>query len=145
MAYSQRADLNLSTERLVELTDSADAVGVVDEDLLDRLHVRATNKVNAAIYGKYTVDPDDVSEILVELQASLWRYYLYAHREVMEVPGTVREDYQAALAQLEKYRTGMEALDAGHTNAATDPVPTSGSFSSDSDDRVFGRAKDGIF
>lgn len=145
MGYSVEADLNLSEQRLIELTDSEESVGVKDSDLIDLLHTKATNKINAALYGKYTLDEDDFPPILTELESDLWRYYLYAHRETVEIPKTVQDEYTAATALLERYRTGEELLAGAHTNAVTGPTASGGSFSADSDDRMLGRAKDGLF
>lgn len=144
MAFSSTADLNLSEQRLIELTDSADAPGVLDETVVTAMHVRATAKVEAALYGKYSLSADDFPEILTQLEADLWRYYLYQHREVMETPKSVVRAHDMACELLEKYRTGKEALAAARVNAATEPTAALGSFSADSDDRVFGRAKDGF-
>jgi phage gp36-like protein len=144
MPYSEIDDLNLSDQRLIELTDSEDAVNELDDELLDRLQLRATSKVDAALYGKYTIDPEDFPPILTQIEADLWRYYLYEHREVMEIPKTVQAAFDASIELLEKYRTGMEPLGAAHVNAATAPGYAGGSLSSDSDDRVFERAKDGL-
>lgn len=142
MAFSSIADLNLSDQRLIELTDSADAPGVLDSTLLESLHLRATSKVEAALYGRYSLDADDFPAILTQLEADLWRFYLYQHREVMETPKSVQKAHDSACELLENYRTGKEALAAAHVSAATEPGYAGGSFSSDSDDRVFGRAKD---
>lgn len=142
MAFSSIADLNLSDQRLIELTDSADAPGVLDESVVVAMQVRATSKVEAALYGKYTLDPDDFPAILTQLEADLWKFYLYQHREVMETPKSVQKAYDAACELLELYRTGKELLAAAHVSAATEPGYAGGSFSSDSDDRVFGREKD---
>jgi phage gp36-like protein len=145
MAFSEEADLNLSEARLIELTDTTDEPGVKDDALITRLQARATAKVHAALFGKYVVDDaGDFPDILTQIEADLWRYYLYAHRDVMTVPPLVAEDYKESLALLERYRTGKEALDADRRSANTDPITTEGLFSSDSDDRVFGREKDGF-
>jgi phage gp36-like protein len=144
MAFSSESDLNLSVQRLIELTDSASAPNVKDDDVMDATHLRATTKVEAALYGRYSLDEDDFPAILTQLEADLWRYYLYEHREVMEVPSTVSKAFDRAVEQLEKYRLGLEALPAAHVSAATEPGYAGGSFSADSDDRVFGRAKDGL-
>jgi phage gp36-like protein len=145
MAYSSESDLNLSAARVIELTESDSAIGVKDSTLLALLHVRATSKVDAALYGRYVIDADDFPPILTQLEADLWRYYIYGHREVMETPKEVTKAYEDAVALLERYRTGMEHLPAAHVTAATGPAPTSGSFSDDSCERAFGRAKDGLF
>ncbi len=144
MSFSEEADLNLSEQRLVELTDSEEAVGEKDAELLARLQLRATNKIKAALYGKYAVDESDPPEILVQIEADLWRYYLYEHRETMKVPEVVEKAYRMAIDLLEGYRTGTELLAASRVNAASDPAPSAGAFSSDSDARVFGRAKDSL-
>lgn len=144
MAFSNSADLNLSPSRLIELTDSIDAPGVADMAVVENLHLRATSKVEAALYGRYSLDEDDFPPILTQLEADLWRYYLYQHRERMETPSSVQKAHDDACELLEKYRTGKEALAAAHVSAATEPGYAAGSFSSDSDDRVFGRAKDGF-
>jgi phage gp36-like protein len=145
MPFSEEADLNLSEARLIELTDSEDDPGVKDDDLIERMQSRATAKVKAALFGKYVVDDTgDFPPILTQIEADLWRFYLYAHREVMEVPKLVAEDYKASMDLLERYRTGKEALDAARRSAATEPTTTEGAFSADSDNRVFGREKDGF-
>ncbi len=145
MAFSEEADLNLSEARLIELTDTSDDPGVKDDTLIALMQARATAKIKAALFGKYIVDDTGTfPAILTQIEADLWRYYLYAHREVMDVPKLVLEDYKASLDLLERYRTGEEALDAAHRSAATEPTYTGGSFSADSCDRVFGRAKDGF-
>lgn len=146
MAFSVEADLNLSAERIIELTDSSAAPGVKDSVLLAALQLRATTKVEAAIYGKYLIDSTipGFPPILTQLEADLWRFYLYEHREVMEIPATVSKAYTAACALLERYRLGHEALPAARVVGASDPPPSSGMLLDDSDDRVFGRAKDFI-
>ncbi len=142
MAYSAETDLNLSETRKIELTEAETAVGVKDATLIAALQTRAYNKINAALYGKYSTPVSPVPPILTELESDLWRYYLYTHREIMEVPKSVQDDYAYAMDLLEKYRTGDELLNGVHTSAATGPSPTVGSFSDDSDARVFGRVKD---
>jgi phage gp36-like protein len=143
MAFSEEADLNLSEARLVELTDTEADPGEKDDTLIARLQDRAYAKVMAALFGKYGVGASgDVPAILTHIEADLWRYYLYAHRDVMTVPPLVADDYKESLALLERYRTGKEALDAPRRSAATEPITTEGSFSADSDDRVFGVEKD---
>lgn len=142
MSFATQADLNLSDARLVELTDSADAPGVADAWLIEALHLRATSKVEAALYGKYTLDPADFPPILTQLEADLWRFYLYQHREVLETPKSVQKAHDSACELLERYRLGTEALAAARVQASSEPASTAGSFSADSDDRVFGRVKD---
>lgn len=144
MAFANLSDLNLSDARLVELTDSADAPGIMDAGLVGALQLRATSKIEAALYGKYSLDPDDFPPILTQIEADLWKFYLYQHRETMDTPSSVQKAYDAACALLEAYRTGAELLAAGRVNAATEPTSSVGRFSDDCDERVFGRAKDWI-
>lgn len=145
MAYSQESDLNLSESRLIELTDSADAPGVKDATLMTRLQIRATNRIDAALYGKYVTPVVVPPPILTIIEADIWRYYLYEHRETMNTPDTVTRDYEAAIKLLEDYRTGVDTLMAPHVQPSTGPDSTGGSLSADTADRVFGRAKDGLF
>ncbi len=143
--YAAEADLNLSEQRLIELTDSESAVGTKDAALIARMHTRANSKINAALYGKYAVDPDDIPPILTEIEADFWRFYLYEHREVMAIPPTVQNAYNYSEKLLEEYRTGTQLLDAPSTVGSDGAASSVGSFSDDSVDRVFGRAKDGLF
>lgn len=148
MSYSVEADLNLSAARLVELTESDSAVGVKDSTLIALLHERATDRINASLYGKYVIDPLDFPPILTEIEADIWRFLIYSHREVMEIPKTVQDDYDWADGLLERYRTGEEALPVAHTTAASGPTPSGGAFNFDAtaepNTPVFGRSKDGL-
>ncbi len=142
MAYSEEADLSLSETRKIELTESEDAIGEKDAALITRLQARATARINAALFGKYAIPDDDFPPILTHIEVDLWKFYLYEYREVMTVPPSVERAYTAALALLERYRTGEELLDCARVSATTEPATTAGLFSDDTDERVFGRAKD---
>ncbi len=142
MAYAAETDLNLSETRKIELTESEDAVGEKDATVIANLQARATAKIDAALFGKYATPVSPVPAILTEIEADLWRYYLYTHREIMEVPKSVQEDYNYARDLLRQYAEGTMLLDAAHTSSATGPGASAGLFSDDSDARVFGRCKD---
>jgi len=143
--FSTEDDLNLTEQRLAELTDSEVAVGVKDTALLLRLHTRAKARVDAALYGKYVVDETDIPPILTQLEADLWKFYLYERRAELETPASVKMAAGEADKLLERYRMGEELLDAPHVQPGDGLTSSGGSFSSDSVNRIFGRAKDGLF
>lgn len=150
--YSVEADLNLSDQRLIELTESEGNVGAKNTALLARLQSRAYNRINSALTGKYVVPVHPAPAILTEIEADLWKFYLYEHREVMDIPASVQGNYDRSTKMLESYRKGEEMLDAPRSLAATGPASSGGSFNSDDTavdgvdgQRVFGRVRDGLF
>lgn len=101
MAYSVEADLNLSDERLVELTDSSTAPGVKDETVIAREATRAQALCDLYLRRLYvTPVADPVPEELKLIHAAIWRRRLYGHREVMQVPQNVLDDFQWAFDAL---------------------------------------------
>lgn len=110
--YSTQDDLNLSDQRLVELTDSVEAPDVPDPALIARLGIRANSRVDGALSKIYITPIVSPPRIVVDVEATLWKYLIYTHREVMQVPDTVMKEYEWATAQLELWRSGGEPLDA---------------------------------
>lgn len=102
MAYAVEADLNLSDQRLIELTDSEAAPGVKDSALLARLETEAEGIVDAMIAGVVVLPFTAVPPIIKSITAWIWAYRLYRHREVMDVPKSVADDYAMAMALLDK-------------------------------------------
>jgi hypothetical protein len=115
--YSQRADLNLDEDRLKELTDSAQAVGVTSEELIARLAHRVQSDIDTALRGEYVVPFNPVPETIRWIHADLWREQLYLHRENMVVPPTVTMAADLARkALLELTEADGPVLDAPLTN-----------------------------
>ncbi len=144
MSYAVEADLNLSDARLVELTDSADAVGEKDDALIARLLVEAEAEVDAALFDKYSVPFSTVPVVIKYITADIWRLNLYEHREVMEVPESVQASADQSRKKLRDYAMGVDSLNAARATAG-DVGSSVGSFSADSDYREFGREKDGPY
>ncbi len=143
MPYSQRSDLNLDERRIIELTDSEVAVGVADEDLIEREHYAASGIVDSHLYGRYATPViGTIPPLLKRLEAALWRMGLYRHRENIETPRAVAEEHAWAMQMLGQIAAGEFPLPIAPVSGATESDASGGSFSSDSDDRLFGRAKD---
>lgn len=143
--YSQREDLNYDEQRLVELTDSADAVGVPDEDLIERLGVEADTTIDGLLAGVYvTPVATPFPAILKYIHADLWRMYLYKHRENMETPAEVLRGFNASMADLRAYFRKDEFLPCARVQSRTAPNVGGGGFSADSCNRIFGRRKDSL-
>lgn len=126
MPYAVTADLNLSDQRLIELTDSAAVPGVLDEDVLDARLVEAKSMVDSLLapagMGPYA--DGDVPPIITVITAWIWAYRLYRHREVMEIPQSIKDDYAMALQWLKDIVAGELAVDPEDEEAATAQVPT---------------------
>lgn len=108
MAYAEASDLNLSDQRLVELTDSADATGEVDTDLLALLLAESQAIVDGVIAGAVSVPFADgsVPPLITVVTSWIWAYRIYRHREVIEIPTAIKDDYERAMAMLEKIANG---------------------------------------
>lgn len=103
MPYAVQADLNLSTERLIELTDTAAAPGVIDTTLTGQLLTESQGIVDAYLAGSIPVPfADPVPAIIRAITSWIWAYRIYRHREVMDIPKSVLDDYAMALSLLEK-------------------------------------------
>ncbi len=127
MAYAAQADLNLSEQRLIELTDSADAPGEIDSTVLAAALTESVAIVDAILApagtGAYT---DDVPPLVTVCTAWIWAYRLYRHREVMEIPQSIKDDYERAFKMLGDMAAGIIGDgDGGVTeDATTESVPS---------------------
>lgn len=149
--YSGESDLNLDPSRLIELTETDQAVGVKDQATMDALSEDAQDFIDAKLRGTYAVPfPDgQVPRPIRRLHARVWRYYLFEHRDALQIPDSIVKDFERASAELDDYGNpdGGAILDAPLASAATGPAPNLGTFSSDVDDpydarRKFGRYRD---
>lgn len=125
MAYAVEADLNLSDTRLIELTDSEDAVGVKDDALLTLLEAESAAIVDALLGGVVTVPFSPVPAVIKLITAWIWRYRIYLHRPEMEIPKAVLDDYTRAMEWLQLMATGAmpivpESADSAEVTAAFD-------------------------
>jgi phage gp36-like protein len=108
--YAVQADLNLSTTRLVELTDSEAVPGVIDTTLTGLLLAESQGIVDAYLAGSIPVPfADPVPAIIRAITSWIWAYRIYRHREVMDIPKSVLDDYAMALSLLEKIVAGGAA------------------------------------
>lgn len=110
MAYAVENDLNLDATRIIELTDSAAAPGVKDAVLLARLEAEAEAIVNAIIGNSVGAVPvpfvAPIPPIITFCTAAIWAYRIYRHREVMDIPSTVKDDYAMAMDMLKQISAG---------------------------------------
>lgn len=142
--YSQEQDLNLDDDTLVELTDSPSAVGVKDEDLIERLGVEADADVDGLLAGKYITPVAAPPAILRYIHADIWRYKLYKHRPSLETPDDVVRDWKKSMGDLRDYARDDAFLAAPRVSAPTSPGIAGGALSSDAPGRLFGRCRDSL-
>lgn len=100
-AYAVEVDLNLSQTRLIELTDSDAAPGVKDTTLINQCEAEAERIVNAKISGSVTLPFVTIPSIITSITAWIWAYRIYRHREIMEIPKPIVDDYNLALSLLD--------------------------------------------
>ncbi len=131
MSYVEQAALNLSDRRLIELTDSESATGTIDTTLLAGLLVESEAIVNGILapLGVTPFADGSVPSLVQVCTAWIWTYRIYRHREVMEIPQSVKDDYERALQMLKDMVAGVISLgdstgDDPSTAAATSQVPT---------------------
>jgi phage gp36-like protein len=149
--YSPQSRLNLSDERLAELTDKPSAQGVIDPAVLDETSLDAQDEIDNRLQGSFPVPfVAPIPPTIARLHSKIWKRILFERRDSMQVPLTVEADYQKALADLEDLATpgggGRILVGTAGTGSALG-APSAGSFSSDPDSsepvaRVFGRFKD---
>lgn len=117
MPYANSDDLNIDPQRLVELTDNADAPGVVDSALLARLELQSEAIVNAKLSGTVTVPfTGTIPAIITFITASIWAYRIYRHREVMDIPSPIKDDYEMAMEMLDQIVAGEIEIDPADDN-----------------------------
>lgn len=104
--YATQADLNIDATRLIELTDSAAAPGVIDTVLLARLETEAESILNALIAGNVTLPFTTVPPIITFITAAIWARRLYRHREIMTLPSNLQDDYDMAMGLVDKINAG---------------------------------------
>lgn len=141
--WPDRDDLNIDPKRLVELTDSADARGVVDDDLVERLRMRAVGVVEGYClhYVRPFVDPPGNVR---EWGLAIWRYLLYSRRaDTMTMPDSVGEDYKSAIRSLEMVAAEKMNLDLPMEATGLPPSKTAGGLIANVE-RRFGRGRDGL-
>ena len=111
MAYAVQADLNLSTERLIELTDNPAAPGVIDSAVMTKTEVEAESIIDAALTGVVTVPfSAPIPPIIVTICAWIWAYRLYRHRPEMEIPKPIVDDYEMAMDMLKNLAARPQVL-----------------------------------
>lgn len=110
MAYAVQADLNLSSTRLIELTDSEAVPGVIDSAVMAKTETEAESIIDSYLSGSFTVPfTGTIPAVIITITAWIWAYRLYRHREIMDIPKSVYDDYQMALVMLEKLAAGGAA------------------------------------
>lgn len=143
--YAARVDLRFTEERLIELTDSTATPGVVDESAVTAALVDGAVIIDGKLFGKYVtpvVGPPS-SGVLRLFNADVSRYLLYRRRETLQMPETVKTDYDRALRELDRIVDGDgDLLGAPRVGAETGPTPGGGGI--EDVKRRFGRSRDGL-
>jgi phage gp36-like protein len=122
MAYAVQNDLNIDADRLIELTDSAAAPNVVDTTLLARLLAQSEAIVNAQLGGTTTVPfTAPIPAIITFITAGIWAYRIYRHREVMDIPATIKDDYELAWSMMRQIVAGEIEIDPADDNLSGVP------------------------
>jgi phage gp36-like protein len=149
--YSDRSRLNLSEERLVELTDTPEAPGIVNDEVVEDTSLDAQAEIDDRLGPTYPVPfTAPIPGPIERIHSKIWKRMLFERRDSMQVPASVEADYQKALADLEDYATpgdGGRVLVGAQMHSARGSSPAAGSFSSDAESneparRVFGRFRD---
>lgn len=147
--YSSQDDLNLDSQRLIELTEDESAVGVLVQSVLDNLSNDAQALIDGELYGEYLVPfvVDEVPVAIRYLHADIWRYLLFKRRDSLVIPASVAEDMKQARTDLRAFAERTKLLPAPTAAASTAPGIGYGSFSADVADhrpaeRLFGRFRD---
>jgi hypothetical protein len=127
LAYAVEADLNLSNERLIELTDSAAVPGVIDAAVMARTETEAESIVNGLLSDIPGVPfVGTPPTIITTITAWLWACRLYRHRETMDAPQSVKDDCAMAMEMLAKMAEagsipGLEATSSGVLIRSSEP------------------------
>jgi phage gp36-like protein len=143
--YAQSANLNIDPDLLIQLTDSSAATGVADMVLVERLGTEVDALIDGLLYGRYVTPlPLPVPAIMNVIAEDIWRMKLFQHRPTMEAPKDIVDDFKRSWALLKDYARGDELLASPRVVSPSDAGTATGggSFSSDTCDRLFGRAKD---
>ncbi len=113
MAYADTGNLNLSAQRLIELTDSDSVPGEVDEGVLARTLTESQAVVDSVLAASRSVPfPDNAVPPLINILTGwIWAYRLYRHREVMEIPKSIVDDYERAMMMLQQISDGVLIID----------------------------------
>jgi phage gp36-like protein len=130
LGYAETTDLNLSDRRLIELTDSEDAPGVLDQDVLDRTLTETQSIIDSLLRTANLPVPfpdDAVPPVIKVITPWIWAYRLFRHREVMEIPKPIVDDYTRAMGMISQILDGSISLNDIGDDALTSPVPEVGS------------------
>lgn len=123
MAYAQQSDLNIDSQRIIELTDNASAPGVPDNALLATLEAQSEVIVNsmlagAAAAGRFTVPFPTLPStppVITLITAFIWGARIYRHREIMELPPQIAADEKMAFDMIAQINAGELAIAPGVT------------------------------
>lgn len=122
MPYSTVADIALSEQDLIDLTDDTES-GAVDTGVLASTIDRADRMIDSYLGGRYNVPfaitPPDVKR----LSATLAKYYLH-ERRMPTVPDGVRRQYDDAMTYLKDLVAKRATLDETDQPADLDRSPS---------------------
>lgn len=121
MPYAVEADLNIDATRLIELTENAAALGVKDAALIAQLETESEGIINALIGGSVTLPFVSVPPIIKFITAAFWARRIYRHREIMELPKNLADDYEMAMDMIKQIIAGEIKFDPVTPNLAGVP------------------------
>lgn len=112
MPYSTDTDLydRIDPALVIQLTDDT-GTGEVNQTKLDALRADCHELINTYLRGKYTVPLDPTPEILTIIEADLLVYKVYSRRGDYEIPESVKQADQKAMAMLKEINRGSIKLE----------------------------------
>lgn len=134
MAYSTVADIALSEQDLIDLTDDTDS-GAVDAAILAAEIDRADRLIDSYLRGRYHTPFDPVPPEIVELSAALTKYNLYDRRGLVD--DIIRRDRDDRVSFLKDLTADRARLDETGQPADIDRSPSRIVTNKTSNSRMF--------
>lgn len=121
MAYATVADIALSEQDLIDLTDDTDS-GAVDSAILAKAIDRADRLIDSYLRGRYHTPFDPVPVEIRDMSAALAKYFLFERRQVP--PDGVRRLYDDKVGYLKDLSTKRAELDETGQSGDLDRSPS---------------------
>lgn len=95
-----------SYSTLVQLSNDQHVASEINETVIQQAIQAASERIDAALRGRYRLPLVDVPTVLTQHCLYLARHWLYARRPEMKLPETVKETYTQAIKELEQIANG---------------------------------------
>lgn len=134
MPYSTDTDLydRVSSDLVIQLTDDANT-GVVNDTILGNIRNDISELIDTYLRARYTVPVDPTPAILTNIEADLLAHKLYTRRPNYEIPDSIKELKNDAMATLNKLASGAIRLDDNTPDPGASQILTNKT----STDRIF--------